>query len=667
MGVRSRPAILKAFGFSQEEDLLLHFPRRHEDRARWRSPLNAAEGDVVTFLGQVVRTKFSRWGRRQCSFDAWLQPEKEFGTVRLSWFNLPYIKNGLSEGKKLVVHGTLKAGKTEVRIFHPEYEVVEVEDSPLIHLNRLTPIYPLVEGVGQKTLRRTIFEILSTWEPSASDPMAGLGKDLPTREWAIRQFHFPDSLENLERARRRMVLEELFVLQLAVLRRRMRVQRLEKVRLPRTRELVSVWKSALPFALTAGQEEVCAEVDRDLEAAHPMNRLLQGDVGSGKTVVAIHAMLRALERGETAAFLAPTETLASQQAGVLRNGLEPLGVRVDLWTRSSKPEPMPLLKDCPVLHVGTHALIQEGVDLGRLGLAVVDEQHKFGVMQRAALLGKGKCPDLLVMTATPIPRTLCLAFYGDLALSTLREKPAGRRPIKTVVRSRAQLPKVWDFLKKELAEGRQAFVVFPVIEENEKVELKPLKLGVEELRQVFGPEAVGELHGRMSPDEKKKVMESFRSRAFGILASTTVIEVGIDVPNATMMVIENAERFGLAQLHQLRGRVGRGAATSYCVLVTEKAGDESWDRLQVLERSQDGFEVAEEDFKQRGPGNIFGTEQSGLPPLMLADLLKDQGLLQEATAMAESVVGADPDLKQNRELAAWVRRWEVGAKSGMGN
>ncbi len=659
MALKKAEAILSALGLDRAEELLFHLPRRYEDRGCWIDPGTCAEGDALTVAGEIVRTKLSRWGARRCSFDAWLQPEGRLGEVRLSWFNMPYIKTNYPEGRRVIAHGTVKLTKGEVRLFHPEVEPWDDGEEARIHVDRIVPIYPLVEGVGQKALRRLVYETISDWKGFPDDPLVGTGAEVADRTWAFRQVHFPDSWETLKAARHRMVFEELFVLQTVLACRRRRSMEVVRRRSEVVGELVERWRAGLPFELTAAQVRVCAEIDADLGRARPMNRLLQGDVGSGKTAVAVHAMLRALERGEAAAFLAPTETLAQQQAGVLRRWLEPLGVRVELWTRTSKPGDAGLFAGVPTVHVGTHALLEEGVDLGRLGLAVIDEQHKFGVLQRGALLAKGEHPDLLVMTATPIPRTLCLAFYGDLDVSVLDGVPAGRGRVKTAVRTREQLPKVWEFMKGELAAGRQAFVVFPVIDVSEKADLKALGSGAEELKGIFGAEAVRILHGRMGSEEKEAVMADFRAGRFGVLAATSVIEVGVDVPNATLMVVENAERFGLAALHQLRGRVGRGAATSYCVLVMgeEGAGRE---RLEVMERTGDGFVVAEEDFRLRGPGDVLGTAQSGLPPLAVADLLRDGEVLAAAKQRAEVVVAADPELRSHPELRRRVERWLEG-------
>jgi len=650
MAAISKAALLRSFGLQNERDLLFHFPKRYEDRMRWGDPLHSAEGEMVTFRGKIVQTKFARWRFGKSSFEIILQPEASFAGVTLAWYNLPYLKNSLTEGKQLIVYGKVSLGKTTRKFIHPEFEVFHSDEDEQIHVNRLTPVYPLTEGVGQKALRRAIYLFLEKGEFTLPEIHPQVPHGLMGREEAVRQIHFPLDSSRLESARKRLVYDEIFLMQLVLAQRRNAMSKVTKSRAQIHHALVEDFRRSLPFHLTPTQERVCRELDADLNLPHPMNRLLQGDVGSGKTIVALHAILRTLERGENAAFLAPTETLAEQQARNFTRFLEPLGIGVQLWTRSHKPEFAPLLERRGHVYVGTHALIQEKVVLENLGLGVIDEQHKFGVLQRAALRAKGTAPDLLFMTATPIPRTLCLTQYGDLDLSILEGLPQGRTPIKTVLRKREQLPKVWEFIKKELSQKRQAYVVFPLVEESEKSDLKAVQKELAALQKIFGVDQVRMLHGKMKSAEKREVMRGFRANEFGILAATSVIEVGIDVANATVMVIENAERFGLAQLHQLRGRVGRGSELSYCVLISSESGKDSWRRLKMMEESTDGFRLAEEDFAIRGPGNILGTEQSGLPPLILADLIRDRDILTQARSDAKIRIERDPELRNEPAL-----------------
>jgi ATP-dependent DNA helicase RecG len=631
-------------GYAEESGLLTHFPRRYEDRSQWRNPFECAEGEWATTRGRIVSAKGSRWRGGRACFQAVLQPEGLFEGLELVWFNMPFLKTSLTPGKELIVHGRIQVVKKVRRMTHPEFEMVRRDEDPTIHLDRLTPVYPLKEGVGQRALRRMIYRLVME-RPLDFPEVHPVPPGFPPAAEALRACHFPESPAALERARKRLAFDELFAMQVLLAERRRRARHALKVRPPRRRDLCGPFLAALPFAPTRAQERAFAEIGRDLEGDRPMQRLLQGDVGSGKTLVAAHALLRCLERGQNGALLTPTETLAAQHVKNLRALLEPLGVVVQLWTRHHRPAEVPLLDRAGVIHVGTHALIQESVRLPELGLGVIDEQHKFGVAQREAFLRKGGQPDMLLMTATPIPRTLCLALYGDLDVSVLDEMPPGRKPVKTVLRSAAELPRVWEFVRKEAAAGRRSYVVYPVLEESEKHDLKSATAAYEELRGIFGSEQVVMLHGRMDPEEKQARMRDFADGRASVMVATSVVEVGIDVPEATMMVVEHAERFGLAQLHQLRGRVGRGPHQSYCVLVSDAAQEESWARLKVMESIQDGFVLAEEDLKLRGPGNLLGTEQSGLPPLRVANLARDLPLLHQARELAADLVARDPGLK----------------------
>lgn len=639
-------------GYETEGAMLYHFPRRYEDRARWVDPFSVEEGEEATVFGKVAAVKFSRWrGGRSC-FEVTLQPEGTYQALRVLWYGMPYLKNSLREGRSIVLHGKVTGSKKGRQMQHPDFELISSDDpdTARVHLNRITPVYPLTEGVSQRALRREMYRLVME-TPLEVEELYEVPSGFPSREEALREVHFPSSWETLEAARKRLVFEEFFGMQVVLAMRRCSVAVETKKRSKPDCELVSPFLESLPFPLTGAQQRVCREIDADLAKGSPMNRLLQGDVGSGKTFVAMHALLRTLESGKNGAMLAPTEILAEQHSLNLKKWLEPLGVQVELWTRSHKPsQGESLFGQKGKIFVGTHALIQESVDLPELGLGVIDEQHKFGVLQRAALCRKGESPDLLVMTATPIPRTLCLTLYGDLDVSVLDELPPGRQPIRTVVRKEEALPKVWDFIKKEMEEGRQAYVVYPLVEESAKMDLKSVEKEAKKLREIFGEERVAVLHGRMDAAKKEEVMRRFRGGEFGVLVATTVIEVGVDVPNATTMVIEHAERFGLAQLHQLRGRVGRGEGRSYCVLVGKAQSVESWRRLKVMEETSDGFRIAEEDLKIRGPGNVIGTEQSGLPPLKLANWNHDMALLHQARQAASELVEADPSLRRHRAL-----------------
>jgi ATP-dependent DNA helicase RecG len=487
-------------------------------------------------------------------------------------------------------------------------------------------------------------------------------KQMIPREEAFRIIHFPESFQAEEQARQRLAYDEFFVLQCVVALRRMSRATAHRHRATKSGDLAKRWLASMPYKLTNAQARVMAEIDADLGHGPPMNRLLQGDVGAGKTFVAVYAMLRAVEAGEQAALMAPTQILAEQHALNLRRWLEPLGVRVDLFTSNTRgkgrkadrlqggeidlfnAKTAVATKQAGSVVVGTHALLYDSYAADKLGLIVIDEQHKFGVLQRLALSRKGQNPDILVMTATPIPRTLGMTVYGDLDVSILDELPPGRSPIETKRKTPAEMEKFWLFLMQEIRKGRQAYVIYPLVEDSEKVEAKSVKAEFERLKEVLPSARLALLHGQLDAAEKERVMTAFRAGEIDVLLSTTVIEVGVDVPNANVMLIENAERFGLAQLHQLRGRIGRGAHKSYCALAGDPKSLEGWRRLKIMEETTDGFRIAEEDFKIRGPGNIFGTEQSGLPPLRFASLETDYELLTSARADAARFLKEDPSL-----------------------
>ncbi len=484
---------------------------------------------------------------------------------------------------------------------------------------------------------------------------------------ALRDAHFPENENALATAHRRLAFDDFLFLQLGLAILRSRTTRARGVALNPPGDLVSRLRAALPYRLTSAQERVWSEIRRDMAAPFPMHRLLQGDVGSGKTVVAALAVLTAIEAGYQAAVMAPTEILAEQHFMTFLQLLEPLGVTVALLTSASRPRERKARRAALAAGeiacvVGTHALVQEGVEFRRLGLAVVDEQHRFGVEQRARLRAKGEHPDLLVMTATPIPRTLALTLYGDLDVSVLDEMPPGRQPIKTVARTESKRAEIYEFVRKQISEGRQAYVVYPLVEESEVIDLKAATDMARHLQQDVFPElTVGLLHGRLGFEEKDAIMRRFKAGEIHVLVSTTVIEVGIDVPNATLMLIEHAERFGLSQLHQLRGRVGRGPWKSYCILLhAGKLTEDAERRIEAMTQTNDGFRIAETDLSLRGPGEFFGTRQSGLPQFRVADLLRDAAILEDARIEAQGIIATDPELKDDAHRGlreGLLQRW----------
>jgi ATP-dependent DNA helicase RecG len=656
-------------GVITHDDLLHYVPARYEDRRHLKPVSEAQMGESMTVRGVIHSAKASRWRGGRSVFEIMVGPAsvtQKSDLVRGMWFNQAGRAKTHTQGRELFMFGKLGKSKsgTWVMMF-PEIEMIEDDVDAFIHTDRITPIYPLTEGVKQRELRRLMFEGTQRMPIHAPEFYPVPEKMMPRAD-AFRVIHFPDSLAVEESARERLAYDEFFVLQCVVALRRM-----SRVTTHRARAAVSAhdlsarWRASLPYKLTRAQERVMAEIDNDLSQGPPMNRLLQGDVGAGKTFVAIYAMLRAVEAGEQAALMAPTQILAEQHALNLRRQLEPLGVRVDLFTgntKNKKPdrlqggeldlfasrkEPRGATKPVGSIVIGTHALLYDRYAADKLGLIVIDEQHKFGVLQRLALSRKGQNPDILVMTATPIPRTLGMTVYGDLDVSVLDELPPGRQPIQTKRKSPQEMELFWAFLRQKLRAGRQAYIVYPLVEDSEKVDAKSVKAEFERLKTILPEVRLGLLHGQLDGAEKERVMTAFRAGEIQVLVSTSVIEVGVDVPNATIMLIENAERFGLAQLHQLRGRVGRGEHESFCALAGEPKSLESWQRLKIMEETNDGFKIAEKDFDIRGPGNIFGTEQSGLPPLRFAKLSTDGRLLERARDHAARLVKEDP------ALSAW--------------
>jgi ATP-dependent DNA helicase RecG len=623
-------------GISNVGQLLLHRPRRYEDRRHFISIRELPEREPRTVRGRVTALGTTWFRRRSKSVFELIVDD---GTARLHcrWWNLPFMENYFKQGDEVFVFGKMSSIKPRT-MDHPETEVIPQarDEDGSIHMNRVVPIYPLTEGLPQRWLRGLIWRALDLIEPQLAEPWGDVRLEgfLPFRA-AMRNLHFPAELDDAEEARRRLALDELIELQRAIQQRRRNLEAQTRA-LPcgGDNRLMKPFLRQLGFNPTTAQTKVLREIRADLSGAVPMRRLLQGDVGSGKTLVAACAALMALESGFNVVLMAPTEILAEQHFQTFCRWFMKLDIPVLLRTGTHKV----LVGDRrPSLMVGTHALIE--ATLPNLGLVIIDEQHKFGVAQREKLVRKGNYPHLLVMTATPIPRTLGLTIYGDLDVSVIDELPGGRGKVETFVRSADKLPKVWEFVKAKLGTGRQAFVVYPRVEESDGT-IKAVLDEAERIQEILAPFRVEVLHGRLKPVEKERVMGSFRTGKTAVLVATSIIEVGVNVPNASVMVIENAEQFGLAQLHQLRGRIGRGAHESYCVLIAAKKTPEVRQRLGVLEETTDGFRVAEEDLKLRGPGELLGREQSGLPSFRFADLTTDWELLQKAREAASAILGA---------------------------
>jgi ATP-dependent DNA helicase RecG len=654
---RAKTPSLQRLGLATLSDLVTHYPRRYEDRRRFDHFPDEELDRPVCLLGVVAKTAVKRFGGWRRMFEIIIENPSAGALcqpISCRWFNLPYVQKMVSTGQQIVVFGRPKKRGRQIVIDHPEFEMIEEDEEFSVHMNRITPVHPAGEGISPRVLRVLIHRALSA---TALEDIPHLWPGATgSKADALREIHFPESFQSKEIARQLLAREEFLAIQLLISARRSEWLQLSGVAKAARGELVGQLVATLPFALTDSQRQVIKEIRQDLAMPHRMNRLLQGDVGSGKTLVALASMLLTVEAGWQAAIMAPTQILAEQHYLNFQKFLAPLGLRVALRTASKKEAKGGKLvigkSEAPQIVVGTHALLHEKKAFNRLGLVVIDEQHKFGVLQRAQLIERGDTPDVLVMTATPIPRTLTQTIYGDLDVSVLKDKPANRGVIQTAVRDAEKLPEVVDFLRKQLDKGRQAYIVYALVDESEKLAAKSASAEFEKWKEHLFPYQVGLVHGRLSPEEKEGVMESFRKGDLSALVATTVIEVGVDVPNANIMLVENAERFGLAQLHQLRGRVGRGEHKSYCILLYDtKAQPEAIEKLAVLEKTADGFEIAEADLRLRGPGDLLGTAQTGLPPLKLADLFRDADLMAEARRLAGEILERDPLLAKPEHRA----------------
>ena len=657
---------LATLGLYTVQELLYYYPRDHIDYARQVNIRDLEPGETVTIIGRIKRFNcFSSPKNKKLTILELILTDST-GQIKISRFfaGTRFSNKGwqmqqkkiYAVGATVAASGLVKENKYGKNLDNPELEVLDSEGGTIesMKVGRLVPVYPLTEGVGADVVRRAIVATLPTAEKLPDTlPKALLKKhQLIDLNNAIKNIHFPADRDCLAAARRRLVFDEFFYLQLGLLKRR-QLQKSKEIGiiLPATGKLIDTFYKLLPFELTTAQKRVINEILNDLQKPESMKRLVQGDVGAGKTIVAVVAMLAAIQVGYQAALMAPTEVLAEQHYRKLVSWFNLLHLPVELLTGSTKVAKRREIHsqletgELPVL-VGTHALIQDTVNFNKLGLVVIDEQHRFGVQQRAKLQQKGESPHFLAMTATPIPRTLALTLHGDLDVSQIDELPPGRQPIQTTILTSRERKKAYDLIRREIVQGRQIYVVLPLVEESEKLDLKSAVEEHQKLAEKVFPEfQVGLLHGKMTSAEKEQAISAFRDNQTQILVSTTVVEVGVDVPNATVMLIENAERFGLSQLHQLRGRVGRGAHRSYCLLLRGAGSTDATERLKVLEQSQDGFFIAEMDMRLRGPGQVLGTKQSGLPDFALASLVEDQEVLELARGAAFEVMEKDETLK----------------------
>lgn len=633
-------------------DLLYHFPRRYDDYSKLKTINHLWYGEEVTVIGIVdkISVRSIRNGKMKI-VEATISDGA--GSLRVTWFNQVWITKRLQPGRGVVLSGKIDQYLGKLVMNNPEWELLEQKN---LHTNRIVPVYPLTSGITAKWMRRTVHTVVTRLAQRIPDPFPDDVLDsaeLMPLSTALQQIHFPDNAELLERAQHRLAFDEMFYLQLGVLQQKQSWEALETRPVPEPEGWTDRFKSVLPYNLTGAQARSLQDVVQDLATSTPMNRLLQGDVGSGKTTIAAAAIGLVVEAGAQAAFMAPTSILAEQHYITIQKilslaGIEPHKIRLLTGgtPASDRAEILAGLEDGSIqVLIGTHALIENPVAFQQLSLAVIDEQHRFGVRQRAMLRAKGDNPNLLVMTATPIPRSLSLTIFGDLDLSVIDEMPPGRQEIETRVLFPKERMRAYSFISSQIEKDHQAFIIYPLVEESDKVETKA---AVDEYKilqeKIFPTVNLGLLHGRMKPDEKDEVMRAFREGEYDILVSTSVIEVGVDIPNATVMLIEGANHFGLAQLHQFRGRVGRGDAKSYCLLIPDTDDDVTNERLKALESSNDGFELAEADLSQRGPGDFLGTRQSGFAELLLADLT-DVQLIEKARNEAKNLFEKDPALE----------------------
>jgi ATP-dependent DNA helicase RecG len=705
-----RAAELARAGLHTIDDLLARFPLRYEDRGQPRAVASLEPGATASVAGCLVRCGLRPTRRPGFTLYEAVLRDETGDTITAVWFNQRFLRDVFRARQRVVLFGKVETrGRDGLQLANPQYEILaerETDPEPheepagdaeppvspgggdqqgrgqdlTVHTGRIVPVYERVASITPKMQRALVHAALESLPPVIDDPMPDDVRErraLPLRGDALRDAHFPGDGADLAAlnafrtpAQVRLIYEEFFLFQLGVaLRKRSASAERKPFRITVDDRLRAAVRDVLPFRLTAGQREAVRQIVTDMRHPHPMNRLLQGDVGAGKTIVALVAALVAMENGLQVAFMAPTEVLAEQHYGTIRRLLARARFEVALLSGRTPPRERRglqayLATGAIELVVGTHALVQDAVSFGRLGLVIVDEQHRFGVLQRATLREKGLHPDVLVMTATPIPRTLALTAYGDLDVSVIRDLPPGRTPIRTTARPSARRAEVHDFVRREVEAGRQAYIVYPLVEESEKIDVRAATAMADHLAQeVFPALRVGLLHGRLPPEAKERVMAAFASGGLDILVATTVIEVGLDVPNASVMLVEHAERFGLSQLHQLRGRVGRGSHQSSCVLLYEAPlSDTARARLKALTETGDGFAIAERDLELRGPGDFFGTRQSGVPTLRTGDLLRDRDLMEQARQDALEWLDHAP---AGAALVAEVRRtW--GERFGLG-
>jgi ATP-dependent DNA helicase RecG len=674
-----RAADLARAGLHTVEDLLYRFPLRYEDRSRFATIASLKPGQTASIAGRILSCGLRSTRRPGFKiFEAAVQDSS--ATMRVSWLNQPFLRDVFAAGQHVVLFGLVEMrGHGGLQLTNPQYEILDDEDADTIHTGRIVPVYERAGSVTPKMQRRLMYDVLQHLLPDLPDALpeaVRLRLNLPTRRASLVGAHFPAAdlpVVRLNRfdtpAQRGLIFEEAFLFQMGLLARRRAAAAEQKSAVVTVDDRIRASaRGVLPFKLTGGQRGALKEIVDDMQRPAPMNRLLQGDVGAGKTIVALIAALVAMENGLQVAFMAPTEILAEQHFLNISRLLQNSRFRVALLTGSAaaakRREQLAEIEAGTVpLVVGTHALVQGDVRFKQLGLVIIDEQHRFGVLQRATLRSKGLRPDVLVMTATPIPRTLALTLYGDLDVSLIRELPPGRVPVRTIAKPESRRDEIHAFVRGQLEAGRQAYVVYPLVEESAKVDLKAATEMADTLAQdVFPAFQVGLLHGRMKADAKERIMKAFAAGEIQVLVSTTVVEVGVDVPNASVMIVEHAERFGLSQLHQLRGRVGRDRHQSFCCLIYQAPlSDDARERLKAMTDTTDGFDIAERDLLLRGPGDFFGTRQAGAPTFRVIDLVRDRELLDMARREADDWLASSAPSRDAmaRILDGWQKRFQL--------
>jgi ATP-dependent DNA helicase RecG len=669
-----RAADLEHVGLNTVEDLLYRFPIRYEDRGRFEPIVSLTPGRPASIAVRVLSCGLRSTRRPGFKIFEALVADAS-GAIRAIWLNQPFLRDVFAAGQHVVLYGATELrARGSPQLTNPQYEILDEEDRETVHTGRIVPVYEKAGSVTPKLQRRFVFDVLQRLPADLPDQVPEdlrLRLGLPSRSAALLAAHFPSaeaSVDELNQfktpAQRRLIFEEAFLFQTGVIaRRRAAAAEPKPHRVIVDDRIRGSARRVLPFHLTGGQRQALKEIVDDLQRSHPMNRLLQGDVGSGKTIVALIAALVAMENGLQVAFMAPTEILAEQHFLNISRLLQPSRFRTALLTGAAtgvaRREALAEIDAGSIqLIVGTHALVQEDVRFKQLGLVVIDEQHRFGVLQRATLREKGLHPDVLVMTATPIPRTLALTVYGDVDTSTIKELPPGRLPVKTIAKPEGRREEIYQFARGQIDAGRQVYVIYPLVEESEKVDVRAATEMADHLtHDVFPEYRVGLLHGRMKSDAKERVMKAFAAGEIHILVSTTVVEVGVDVPNASLMIVEHAERFGLSQLHQLRGRVGRDAHQAFCILAYQSPlTDDARQRVKAMTDTTDGFAIAEADLRLRGPGDFFGTRQAGVPTFRLIDLIRDRDVLD--LAQREAASWFDAVHPNGAAITALINDWE---------